>query len=579
MSVVVSFLEFLRGSPGVAAIALCILVFALGFYLLKVRPVTQGLLKSLNSFNRELESASDWHGVRAAVASGGSRHAAVESAWRETQDRVLELPYKSRSTPAMLSPPTDIWRAQRLLGRSMNLQLVEAAPNILVGVGLLFTFFFLTIALTQAAGALVPKAGNVVNASLATGGLLSAAGAKFLTSLAGLLASLIWTLRFKSSVGAIDAACDRVVDRISRLVSVGGAEMALFAQFRQLGEIQKGADERTQLNSELLEEARNQTGALRRFETDFAVSLAKAMESSFTPQFETMTNKLTLAIGDLSGKLGAMNQEALTQMLKDFKTMLTEGTAQEMKQLRETLVELCGNLTTAGATVGEGLEKAASEVSKASGDLAAKMGEAAAGIALGAERLDAATGELKVTMNDLDSSVASAAAVGKVGAQVAKNFISEAEPLLARLAASAEGLKEAGKSAERVSAQLAAAVDTVDELTDAQRQVIKSVRESTPEALNAIHRVLEQLEGTVKLTEEKMERAKAAMGSTSDTLTRTVGEIQTGIKEYSSTVVKLHQDMDQQLAKAIGKLATTIADLEGQLEDFTETLHRTSKRA
>ncbi len=572
-------LEFLRGSPDVVAIALVILVCALGIYLFKVRPVTRGVLKSLTAFSTELKAASDWHSVRAAVSKGGPWHAAVESAWRETQGRVLDLPYKDRSTPAMLSPPADIWRAQRLLGRSMNLQLAEAAPNILVGVGLLFTFFFLTIALTQAAGALLPKEGSSVNASLATGGLLSAAGAKFLTSLAGLLASIVWTLRFKSSVGEIDAACDRVVDRISSLVSVGGAEMALYAQFRQLGEIQKGADERTQLSNELLEEARSQTGALRRFETDFAVSLAKAMESSFTPQFETMTNKLTLAIGDLSGKLGAMNQEALTQMLKDFKTMLTEGTAQEMKQLRETLVDLCGNLTTAGNTVGEGLVTAAGEVSRASGDLAARMGEAASGIALGAERLDAATAELKVTMNDLDATVATAAQVGRVGAQVAKNFINEAEPLLARLSASAEGLKEAGKSAERVSAQLASAVDTVDELTDAQRQVIKSVRESTPEALNAIHRVLDQLESTVKLTEEKMERAKVAMSSTSDTLTRTVGEIQTGIKEYSSTVVKLHQDMDQQLATAIGKLATTITDLEGQLEDFTETLHRTSKRA
>ena len=68
---------------------------------------------------------------------------------------MVTLPHGASALHAMFGSPRDVWAPSRLLGRTINLQLAEATPNLLVGVGLLFTFLFLTVALTQATGALL----------------------------------------------------------------------------------------------------------------------------------------------------------------------------------------------------------------------------------------------------------------------------------------------------------------------------------------------------------------------------------------------------------------------------------------
>ena len=132
--------------------------------------------------------AEGWVTAKDHARAAAKTHAHVAAAWHETEERVIPLPHGQGTLFVMFGAPRDLWSANRLLSRSMNLPLAEAVPNLLVGVGLLFTFFFLTLALTEATSALLPSKDGVAAADLtsATRGLLSAAGAKFLTSLTGL---------------------------------------------------------------------------------------------------------------------------------------------------------------------------------------------------------------------------------------------------------------------------------------------------------------------------------------------------------------------------------------------------------
>jgi hypothetical protein len=83
-------------------------------------------------------------------------------AWRETEERVVELDSGTDRVPVAFGIPRDIWNPSSILSREINLPLAEAAPNLLVGVGLLMTFLFLTVAVTSATDALQPgpTAGN-----------------------------------------------------------------------------------------------------------------------------------------------------------------------------------------------------------------------------------------------------------------------------------------------------------------------------------------------------------------------------------------------------------------------------------
>jgi hypothetical protein len=113
------------------------------------------------------------------------------------------------------------------LSRKFNLPLAEAVPNILVGVGLLFTFFFLTLAIGSAAqvintsGTTAAENTNFINAA---SGLLSAAGAKFSTSLAGLFASLVWSVKLRKKLAALSLQCDEILRLIEVMVPSTGIE-------------------------------------------------------------------------------------------------------------------------------------------------------------------------------------------------------------------------------------------------------------------------------------------------------------------------------------------------------------------
>jgi archaellum component FlaC len=61
-------------------------------------------------------------------------------------------------------------------------------------------------------------------------------------------------------------------------------------------------------------------------------------------------------------------------------------------------------------------------------------------------------------------------------------------------------------------------------------------------------------------------------------LNSTVDSINTGVSQYSEQVAKLHSEMDEQLAKAIGGLGKTTADLAETLEELTESLATVSQR-
>jgi hypothetical protein len=100
--------------------------------------------------NSLAEAPGGWGAASGLGQAASKTNPAVEAAWSETEVRVITLPNDHRSIHVMLGAPRDIWSSHFLLGRQLNLSLAEAVPNLLVGIGLLFTFLFLSLALTKA---------------------------------------------------------------------------------------------------------------------------------------------------------------------------------------------------------------------------------------------------------------------------------------------------------------------------------------------------------------------------------------------------------------------------------------------
>lgn len=570
-------IEFLAIIPAyVVVVALSILLGSWLVFMIWFRKRTAGLVRVLRSLANSLaEAPGNWETANGIGQAASQENPAVADAWSETEERVISLPNDQRTVPVMLGAPRDLWSSHFLLGRQLNLALADAVPNLLVGIGLLFTFLFLSLALTTATRTL----GNGVDPTEATRSLLQTAGAKFITSLAGLFASILWTWRAKAWIAKLDRAAEEVLRQLSKRVRFGGGEIITFADLQASRDLNETSQQHllaTQnlggLTEELLNEAREQTGTFKRFETDLAVSLAGAITQAFSPQMEIMTNRLITAIDGLSDKIGTMNQEALERMLVDFSGMLKQMTESEMTQLRKTLESLADRLDGAGNVIEKGAGEAADKLDKVGSELLARVEHISASLVTGATNIDTAAQSVKEALNDLDVTISEAAEVGKQGATFVRGALETSTSIIDRLKSALADLSAATGAMERVSGQLSNAVDNVEELAQEQRLLVTAVKEATPNALTAIQRMQTLLQDAIRETVTITGQIEKSMQSTSAALGSTVASITEGISEYSGQVAALHQSMDAELAKAVGSLERGTTSLEEAIEELNETL-------
>ena len=146
--------KFIAGlEPVVMGISALILLLGAWAYWRMVRPVRQAS-EALELLAGALDpSTGDVPHVRD-TEPHWLRHA-----WKATDRRLLKFAQGDKRGPMLLGSVSDLWQPERLLHKEVNFRLFEAAPNIAVGVGLFFTFVFLTLALTEATAALTLNGG------------------------------------------------------------------------------------------------------------------------------------------------------------------------------------------------------------------------------------------------------------------------------------------------------------------------------------------------------------------------------------------------------------------------------------
>jgi predicted nucleic acid-binding Zn-ribbon protein len=204
-----------------------------------------------------------------------------------------------------------------LIAPQLNLNLYQSVPNILVGIGLFFTFIGLIAALWFASAGVAAQ--DIVEAKAALSELLHAATFKFVTSVAGLFASIIFSWREKAYLYQLDsklhAFCANLEDKLH------------FTTIEQLSKNQ-------------LDEAKRQTEQLSRFNSELAVSIANALEDEFSEKLFNAIQPLAGNIQSLQGQLTNINQEALQTMVEQFSRHLQGAAGQEMHSMATTLREL-----------------------------------------------------------------------------------------------------------------------------------------------------------------------------------------------------------------------------------------------
>jgi uncharacterized membrane protein len=350
------FLTPLLNNPVPWGLSALILVFAFFMYLRfasKLEKILEDIRRAREAIKAFKEGTLDFAGLSTAFLATQC----LNAPWK-TLEKSLVIETDELDGSKTIIAPQNIgshFNDVSILSSSINLRFYQALPNILVGVGLFFTFAGLVMALWFASQGVAAKDVEVAQAALKN--LLDAATFKFLTSLAGLLSSLFFSYKEKAKLHMMAGQIELLVVEIESAIERRSLEQ--MAHQRTVEMVKQAA-----LLREQLEEARQQTAQIKRFETDFAVSIASALDNRLSPRFEYLAATLSVAIENLGLKIGSVNEEALQTMIGDFRKTLTEGTSSEISKMAELVGELTAKLESSGNNLEEKLTGASNEVSE-----------------------------------------------------------------------------------------------------------------------------------------------------------------------------------------------------------------------
>lgn len=224
-------------------------------------------------------------------------------------------------------------------------------PGLFVTVGLFLTFLGLISALREITG-LGDASPEEMRRAL--DGLLGAASAKFIMSLTGLLASIIFTIFLRTFTGQIERRIHRLCARIEDRVS--------FLSLEDIGMQQ-------------LRIARGQEDSFKRIGLELVEKLGEPLRKEVP---ESIANSIGAAMAPLLDKVGKAGADGVGQMVNDLSSRFSEDVGR-------TLSEASAQLSAAG----EKIASLSDRMDQSSGRMGQEMEASIARLAQAAEELTA----------------------------------------------------------------------------------------------------------------------------------------------------------------------------------------------
>ena len=490
---------------------------------------------------------------------------------REPKENQEKIVYKTDESSLFFSE-------ERLLGQYMNLRFWNSVPALLVGLGILGTFVGLVWGLLPFSNIDFPETENIRSAIQS---LLSGVSTAFVTSVWGMLLSLLFNWIEKSGIGRISskiAVLQRTLDQLFTLTTQ--EEIA----FRQ-------EDELTQ-----------QTQALKAFSTDLANEIKSAMapnldnlnnvvseikqtvvegnqkifqelrnapdafgsalEEKFAPSFDNLNS----AIKALQTYKTESSTDAIQQLVKEFQQSLSGSATEQMKALAETVNKASKRLTTLPEQLDGMMRGVQEQVNQARQLLS--------------ETSQNQTKHMKSMMEDMSKAFKEAIDTHQAGLSTTTDSVNQA------IADSTARLDDILKSGE----------SRVGKLLQQQEKQIKEVNiqiTNSQQTLKKSSEVLKEMDASVTSVRALLKNTKNLSDlliTNSDKLEKASGQLIAVSKtfaEENANHLKAHQDMTKKLLSGLDQsqqllndfkiikrgLQDIFKEIEGGLTNYSATVH------
>lgn len=460
-----------HGAPLIAqdsviiSVCLALLVWSVwsGIALLRAR---RKLGQALVEATRRIAATSDpvtFAAQYESVSAALSADTVLGSSWRGFRECLIVPSSAGRPVMATAAPRGwfDLASLFRVAGGDLRYH--AALPGLLVGAGLLFTFLGLAAALSLA-GEVVAEGVDQAQRNAALRNLLGAASVKFITSLAGMLCSIVYALFRKAQLRKAEESL-----------------AAFFSAVQDRMPFRSAATLQAEGNAVL----ERQYADVQRIGSDFFVNLGSTLEREFGEGLQQHIAPLSAAIDKLSAGLAKQNEGAMETMLKTFLERLEGAVGESMRGTMATLDTLGERLDGLQA----GLDGAAQRMGTAAEEMAAGMGRGAE-TALGGinEQVGALVGVLREAAEEARHSNRAA------GDDLARRMSDTAASLTEAVMLFQRRLEDgAAQGVDRLAAPIEALLNGLHDLSGEQRQ---AGAESTAAMSATIARAADALEAT-----------------------------------------------------------------------------------
>ncbi|HEX6010227.1 MAG TPA: hypothetical protein VFY87_00190 [Geminicoccaceae bacterium] len=382
----------------------------LDFRYRRIAPVMAGLRRAI-ALVEESEGPSGFKRRFQTIYKGLADNPVVGEVWRAYASTIAPAPGLEDAL-GYSRRPRENFDEGLLAVAGVNLRLYHAIPNLLVGSGLLFTFLGLIAALFFASQAIAGA--DIGEAQHALRELLAAATFKFVTSVAGLGCSLVFSWREKALLHRVQRLLARLCAALEeRMVPITSESLAM----NQLGELKA------------------QHAELRRMSRNLILRVPEEIEARLAEELGGAVVPLRHAIAQAAGRLERLDEvvtEALLNGLAPDPSGAPTGPASRLapaaRVLRARLDALAGDAAATDPRPGGAARSSPTE------DLA---DAALAGTPV-LRRLDERLGEVLLRLRDGIAALARLGG-GRRGSRPAE--------VLRALAASEAGLQEARQAA------------------------------------------------------------------------------------------------------------------------------------
>ena len=442
--------------------------------------------------------------------------------------------------------------------------------GVFLTLGLFFTFVGLSAALLQVAGEGGGGSLDPTQLRHAVEGILAISSVKFITSLAGILAYIFWTIAARHAASAQDKHVARLVSEVRQLSTYVAPEAIL---------------------GDLLKASVEQREQFKTFGNDLAVAIGHQIQVAMKAQFETLPGEVGSSVGRAVSEGMAPLKEEMSAIAAQigrtggdlahgagdvFNRVFSEGFGKQMNQFGEMMDRTIGAL--------EGLP---AKVRQTETGLGGEIGRAAEQLAETALRMNSSMDRQQQAMSEAMSGLtqrlsaipetveaASQGAMASIGGTV-RQTIEAASAAAAE--ASRGGSERLSTEMGAIAASLASSADTLRgaaaDSASGMRSAIDAASAGAAEASRASsERLSREIGAVVASLAASADGLRSAGADSATGLKAARDELAAGVSDGVRAVAETAAAATEKLDATLGKLDSMVAGLSSRLADTASAI-------